>query len=94
MRGICALLVALFHLKSAGLIADLALVRKGWLFVDFFFVLSGFVIAASYGVRLRSWFSVARFMAWIIITRNGPPPPRRNQAAGHMAPKMPAVASA
>lgn len=63
LRGICALLVALFHLKSAGYLAQLALVRNAWLFVDFFFVLSGFVIAASYGDKLREGFSIARFMA-------------------------------
>jgi len=63
LRGICALLVALFHLKSAGLVAGLPFIRNSWLFVDFFFVLSGFVIAASYGDRLRSGFPVGRFMA-------------------------------
>ena len=34
----------------------------GWLWVDFFFVLSGFVIAASCGERLASGFAVRRFM--------------------------------
>lgn len=63
LRGICALLVALFHLKSSGYIAQLDFIKHAWLFVDFFFVLSGFVIAASYAERLRNGYSVARFMA-------------------------------
>jgi len=32
------------------------------MFVDFFFVLSGFVIYASYGKRLRDGYGLARFM--------------------------------
>ena len=55
-------MVVLYHLQPVGVIAGLPLVRNGWLFVDFFFVLSGFVIATSYGDRLASGFGVARFM--------------------------------
>lgn len=62
LRGICALLVALFHLKSSGFIGQTGFIRNAWLFVDFFFVLSGFVIAASYGERLRNGYSVGKFM--------------------------------
>ncbi len=63
LRGICALLVALYHFSSNGVISNLALVRNGWLFVDYFFVLSGFVIAHSYGRRLAEGsVSVSRFM--------------------------------
>jgi peptidoglycan/LPS O-acetylase OafA/YrhL len=54
LRGTCALLVALFHLPANGLLASNALVRHAYLFVDYFFVLSGFVIAFSYGDRLLS----------------------------------------
>lgn len=63
LRGICALLVALYHLKSAGHVSGLAVIRNSWMFVDFFFVLSGFVIAASYGTKLREGFGAGRFMA-------------------------------
>lgn len=63
LRGICALLVVLVHFRSNGYIAQLPVLRNGWLFVDYFFVLSGFVIAHSYGARLASGeVSVARFM--------------------------------
>ena len=62
LRGIAALGVAAYHIHGDGLLFNSALVRSGWLWVDFFFVLSGFVIAASYGERLGSGFAVRRFM--------------------------------
>lgn len=36
--------------------------RNAYLFVDFFFVLSGFVIASTYQERIAGGFSVWRFM--------------------------------
>ncbi|WP_404927099.1 acyltransferase family protein [Mesorhizobium sp. ORM16] len=60
-RGICALLVALFHFPTASTISQNAFVGSSYLFVDFFFVLSGFVIASSYGWRLNQPREVARF---------------------------------
>ncbi len=62
LRGICAILVALYHFHTMGVIVNSALVLHSYIFVDFFFVLSGFVIAASYGERLRHGFGVTRFM--------------------------------
>ena len=47
-RGLAALMVALFHFKLGNSITESALVTQAWLFVDFFFVLSGFVIAHAY----------------------------------------------
>ncbi|PZN92278.1 MAG: acyltransferase [Alphaproteobacteria bacterium] len=52
LRGVCALCVCLFHFRATGPLALLPFVRGSWLFVDFFFVLSGFVIAASSRERL------------------------------------------
>jgi peptidoglycan/LPS O-acetylase OafA/YrhL len=60
-RGICALLVALFHFGAPGHFYFLPLVRNAWLFVDFFFVLSGFVIAYAYGGKLREAASIKDF---------------------------------
>lgn len=67
-RGIAALLVAVYHF---GLLFPFALpypmpVRYGYLFVDLFFVLSGYVICASYESRLETgndmWiFAIRRF---------------------------------
>lgn len=54
LRGVCAIMVALFHFRANSHIEDLALIRNSWLFVDFFFVLSGFVIAENYRERLAS----------------------------------------
>lgn len=48
-RGIAALAVALFHLPFAGVLAGSGLARHAFVFVDFFFVLSGFVIMHGYG---------------------------------------------
>lgn len=60
-RGICALLVALFHFPTSSMISQSAFVGGSYLFVDFFFVLSGFVIASSYGGRLEEPGDAARF---------------------------------
>jgi peptidoglycan/LPS O-acetylase OafA/YrhL len=61
-RGICAVLVAMFHLQAYSHFYELSLLRHSFLFVDFFFVLSGFVITASYRTRLLSGFSFWNFM--------------------------------
>ncbi|HEY4943710.1 MAG TPA: acyltransferase [Rhizomicrobium sp.] len=66
-RGICALLVALHHIEVHGWIYWQPLVRNAWLFVDFFFVLSGFVIAHAYGVKLGD----ARGIKDFVIRRFG-----------------------
>lgn len=47
-RGICVLLVALFRFPTSSMISQSAFIDSSYLFVDFFFVLSGFVIASSY----------------------------------------------
>jgi peptidoglycan/LPS O-acetylase OafA/YrhL len=66
-RGIAACLVALFHLEAYSHLVyshlhGVALLRNAWLFVDFFFVLSGFVIAANYQQRLAQGFGAGRFL--------------------------------
>ncbi len=62
LRGICACMVVLYHLHPDGWLTSLAIARNGWMFVDFFFVLSGFVIAASYGEKLAAGYPITRFM--------------------------------
>jgi peptidoglycan/LPS O-acetylase OafA/YrhL len=54
LRGVCAIIVALFHFRIDSHIGALPLVRNGWLFVDFFFVLSGFVLASAYAEKLQT----------------------------------------
>lgn len=68
-RGICALLVAVMHLGAYFLYLPTtgsAVVGRFYLFVDFFFVLSGFVIAHAYMARLSDGeaflsFAIRRF---------------------------------
>ncbi|NDV86151.1 acyltransferase family protein [Aurantimonas aggregata] len=48
LRGICALLVVVFHAPVSGAVYESSFFRHGFLFVDFFFVLSGFVIAHAF----------------------------------------------
>lgn len=63
LRGICAVMLVIYHFRSNGYISSVPLVQHGWMFVDYFFVLSGFVIAHSYGSRLAGGeISIARFM--------------------------------
>ena len=52
-RGVCASLVALFHMPTGSHLGQLLPVQNAWLFVDFFFVLSGFVI--SHAAEGRLW---------------------------------------
>lgn len=58
LRGIAALLVVLYH---AAFVAGADLVPNGYLAVDLFFAISGFVIAHAYDERLRDGLGVGRF---------------------------------
>lgn len=61
-RGVCACLVVLFHFHGYSPVYFSPLVRNSYLFVDFFFVLSGFVIAWNYASRLGTWSETRRFL--------------------------------
>lgn len=63
MRGLCAVFVCLFHFRVNSPVATSRFVLSSWQFVDFFFVLSGFVIAANYRDRLRDGLPRWRFIA-------------------------------
>jgi hypothetical protein len=60
-RGVCAVLVAAHHVEARGFLYWQPLIRNAWLFVDFFFVLSGFVIAHAYGEALATGPQVRTF---------------------------------
>lgn len=62
LRGVCALAVALFHYPIVSDVSGNAFVRGAYLFVDFFFVLSGFVIAKAYEGRLAADGAKASFL--------------------------------
>lgn len=59
LRGVAAVLVVAWHYASY--IAPLR-VQSGYLAVDLFFVMSGFVLAHAYGERLRGGMGAGRFM--------------------------------
>lgn len=61
-RGIAAMFVAAFHFPVNGFVHGTALVRHSWLFVDFFFVLSGFVIAHALRDGLADTSAFRAFM--------------------------------
>jgi peptidoglycan/LPS O-acetylase OafA/YrhL len=63
LRGIAALTVALVHVSWQNHFSGLAFIGNGSLMVDFFFVLSGFVMFHSYGAKLRTAGEARRFMS-------------------------------
>ena len=67
VRGIAAWFVVLYHIRFsvAGLPPGVVtMFGKGYLAVDFFFLLSGFVIWLTWGERIRAggWQAVPRFL--------------------------------
>ena len=62
LRGVCAVLVVLYHVVLNNHLAPLSFIRGGYMFVDFFFVLSGFVIAYNYAGRIRDKSSFGDFL--------------------------------
>ncbi len=61
-RGVAALMVAAYHFEANSHLYDIAFFRNAFLFVDFFFVLSGFVIAHAYADRIGTAREGAAFM--------------------------------
>jgi peptidoglycan/LPS O-acetylase OafA/YrhL len=61
-RGLCALLVACHHFLANGDLLGSPFIRGAYLFVDFFFVLSGFVVTHAYAERLRGTVSLQDFL--------------------------------
>ncbi len=60
IRGIAALIVALYHLGVGAQV--FSVIRNGYIFVDLFFVLSGFVMFAAYGNRLKNAHDLKLFV--------------------------------
>jgi peptidoglycan/LPS O-acetylase OafA/YrhL len=58
-RGVAALIVLVYHLGPV--VGGGNYLESGFLAVDFFFILSGFVIAHAYEKRLRTTMTVAEF---------------------------------
>jgi peptidoglycan/LPS O-acetylase OafA/YrhL len=68
LRGLAALVVMIFHFQDhTELMGGWAPFKAGWLAVDFFFVLSGFVIAHAYARRFSAGMSMVKFVAARLI---------------------------
>lgn len=61
-RGLCACLVALSHFDANSIIHNSPVLDRGGIYVDFFFVLSGFVIFSNYSEKLKEGFGVGKFI--------------------------------
>lgn len=61
-RGICACIVAMSHFHANSIIQGVHAFDFGAIYVDFFFVLSGFVIFANYEEKLREGYGLGKFM--------------------------------
>ena len=61
-RGVCAVLVVCFHAPVTGFAKHTGLIHNAFLFVDFFFVLSGFAITHAFFEPLKERRDTGRFM--------------------------------
>src|SRR6202142_2994764 len=68
LRGVAALIVVVYHAVWLNPVTNSRFFLNGALMVDFFFVLSGFVIFHSYGSRLSSLRDFGRFL-WLRLGR-------------------------
>lgn len=60
LRGVAALVVVIFHMEIVS--AWSGVIQNGYLSVDLFFVLSGYVIGSAYAPRLTNIREVLRFL--------------------------------
>lgn len=59
LRGVAAFLVVIYHVKA---LHGISLIKAGYLSVDLFFILSGYVMCVSYGDRLVSFAEFFKYM--------------------------------
>jgi peptidoglycan/LPS O-acetylase OafA/YrhL len=62
MRGVAAALVVAYHLKDGG---RESWVRGGYLWVDFFFILSGFIMAYVYGHAFEREVCISKYRTFL-----------------------------
>jgi len=62
MRGLCALFIVLLHDSAGNFLSDNAFINNSHVAVDFFFVLSGYVISLNYAHRIRDWLAMRDFL--------------------------------
>ncbi|MGM0569094.1 acyltransferase family protein [Marinobacter sp.] len=63
LRGLAAVMVVLYHSPFRFADTSAAIITNSYLFVDLFFVLSGFVMAYAYGDRIRSGMGFGEYIA-------------------------------
>jgi len=61
IRGLAALLVVFYHIPNWNPLFDIGIIRNGYLMVELFFVLSGFVIYSAYADRIGNPKDLMRF---------------------------------
>lgn len=61
IRGLAALLVVFFHIPKWNTLLDIGIINNGYLMVDLFFVLSGYVIYTAYEKKITNKKDLFRF---------------------------------
>ena len=61
IRGIAALLVVIYHIPKWNPLLNTSFINNGYLMVELFFVLSGYVIFSAYAQKIRTWPELLRF---------------------------------
>lgn len=63
LRGIAALSVAFYHFGINSYLTSNSFIKNSWLMVDFFFLLSGFVIALNFQNKIYNFSDSLKFQA-------------------------------
>ncbi len=61
LRGIAAVMVLIHHSALSVFDKELLFVKSAWMFVDFFFVLSGFVMSLAYKTKIQNGLSFKEY---------------------------------
>src|SRR5690242_16617453 len=68
LRGVAAMFVVFYHVRWTNHLTDTNAVRHCFLFVDLFFMLSGFVLASSYLGKITCFMEIRHFL-WLRFFR-------------------------
>jgi peptidoglycan/LPS O-acetylase OafA/YrhL len=63
LRGIGAIAIALYHFRYPNHLTHITLIENGYLAVDLFFILSGFVLYARYSRQIHDRLTLKRFVS-------------------------------
>jgi peptidoglycan/LPS O-acetylase OafA/YrhL len=62
LRGLAALFVFMYHMPKSSFLTKNPFITSSAIFVDLFFVISGFVIYHNYGDKIKSWIEAKKFL--------------------------------